>query len=205
MLEEAEGDARYLLRGFDTTIAPGARSIVRAHLGPEAIVEAPGLPTEAMLSLDLEGRPVIFVRPRLPSQLFRWNVIHELVEWHVHVTGRMGEDQEDYVEMTTACMVVPRQALIRRVHQVGHDWGLLAVGFNTTETCVALRYFEVFGIAGAVDAPTKIRARGPERAWQVPETIRSISRGRLIVPGLKKAQLSDPRRVVIAEVDIDVA
>src|SRR5678815_3153392 len=95
MLSEIEGEAAWLLREFDLRKPPGARAVVQRHLGPGAIRTAGGIVgADAKLLADLHGRSLIFVRPKLSPERFRWAVFHELAEWHLQQIRYQAPDIE---------------------------------------------------------------------------------------------------------------
>jgi hypothetical protein len=152
---------------------------------------------DAQMIPSLHGKPAICIRSTLPRAAFRWAVLHELAEWHLQRIGYRGENVEQMAELVTACLVVPRAAFTARLRELGERWDQLAIGFDTSQTCVALRFLEVRDVPGAVDAPTQIRARGPARGWQSDETIRRLVRTEALPIGLRKTRLTDDRRRVL--------
>jgi len=177
VLSDLEGEAAWLLRDFDLRKPPGARAVVQRHLGPGALRTAGNLVgADAKLLPDLHGRTLIFVRSKLEPAAFRWAVLHEVAEWHLQRVGYRGENVELAAELLTAALVVPRESYKVALRLHGEEWEQLALGFATTQTCIALRHGEVTGEPLAVVAPLTVRVRGEEWAWPDERELRRVAR-----------------------------
>jgi hypothetical protein len=195
VLTELEGEAAWLLREFDLRKPPGAKAIVQRHLGAGAVRVASIVGADAKLCPDVHGRTLIFVRPRLSPESFRWAVLHELAEWHLQRVGYRSEDVEQAAELLTAALVVPRESYRGALRVHGEAWEQLALGFATTQTCIALRHGEITGEPLAVVAPATVRVRGQEWAWPPEPELRRLARATR--PGLRRGVLTDDRRRIV--------
>lgn len=155
---DVEGEGTWLLRGLGD--APGARDLVRQHLGADAIRVVPrhALPAPAAFARVL-GVPRIYVRAGASKVELRWNLCHELAEWHLGEIGYRGEDVELVAEALTATLVAPRPAFLRTA-RIGRSLPSLAAAFVATETACALRLAETRCVdAAAVVRPGLVRVR----------------------------------------------
>lgn len=158
---DVECEAAWLLRPFPG-VAPGARALIAAHLGDDAVVVAP-LKGRDGDRCKHQKKTVIFVRPKLPKLQLRWVLIHELCEDHLDELDYREHDREEIAEALTAALVMPRLVLHREVARRGRCMVSLADAFKTTQTSVALRLGEARCVeASAVVRPGLVRVRSPE-------------------------------------------
>lgn len=191
---DVECEARWLLRDFDRT--PGARALVRHHLGPDAVIEVPGLRTPAELS-TVNYKPVIAVKAHLPPRALRWALLHELSEWHLQQLDYREEDVERVAESLTAAIALPRDAYRAAVRRCGPAFEQLSLDFDTAQTCCALRFGEVTGTPTLVGSPSAVRARGEPWGWPQDEGEARRFLRLPALPGLARAQLDGRRRVAV--------
>jgi hypothetical protein len=158
---DVEGEARWLLRGIDGV--PGARALAKKHLGEDAVRVVPrhALPVPAALA-KVNGQLRIYLRSGMTRADERWNICHELAEWHLGELGYDEPDVEEVAETLAAALVAPREPF-RRIALASRDLPQLAEAFTTTQTAVALRLAEARCVeAAAVVRPGLVRVRAPD-------------------------------------------
>lgn len=198
---DAQGEADWLLSKCKGD-APGARSIVRAHLGPGSILEVAMLPIAPAKLSDRDGRPIIMVRPRLLPEIERWYILHELAEWRLQALDYREHDAEQQADAIAAALVMPRRAFLAELRHQGRRFSRLAKAFVTSETAVSLRYGETTTIPTAVIDPYQVRTRGDEYGWPAPPVLRGLAQAKRLPRdiGIERLSLRDDkrRRVLIA-------
>lgn len=153
---DVEGEAAWLLKGFDGV--PGARALIKHHLGSGSVVVLAGLSRDGMLA-KVNGTWRIYIRARLTSLKERWTLLHELAEWQIKNVGYQGPDIETCAEALAGAVAVPRSAYLSRRDTA---WPAIAADFAVTQTCAILRHGEVTGESVAVATPRKTFVRGSE-------------------------------------------
>ena len=192
---DADAEAGWLLRDFDARHPPGARAVVRHHLGADAIIRVSGLigaPAELAM---VHGEFRIALRQRIGPEAERWFLLHELGEWRLKQLDYREDDIELVAEAIAAALVLPREAYRIELREHGRHFRSLARAFLTPETAAALRLGEVTGEPVAVIAPARIRVRGDEDwVWPPEEQLRWIAAARQMPPGVRRVVLTDDRR-----------
>ena len=145
-------------------LEPEETSIIQlAHalLGEDAVefVWYERLPGDGALALRY-GLPCIKVRAGISRERKRFALAHELAEWWLASEQYTGEDAEDIADALGAALLVPRINYVDALRSHGRNWSALAKLFGTTETCVVLRFGEIFSEPLRLVTPVRIRERG---------------------------------------------
>lgn len=195
---DPQAEADWLLR--DLPGAPGARAIVRHHMGRESIVVVAHAVLPAKLT-DHDGQALVMVRGRLLPEIERWYLLHELGEWRIKQLDYRGADTEQVADAIAACLVLPRDAYASELRSYGRRFGRLARAFLTTETAAARRLGEVTGEPVVVIAPSSIYVSGDAYGWPGETELRGLAKARRLPPGVKRVALGDDkrRRVLLAK------
>lgn len=205
--EEVERIAVQLYReaGFDGEEPIPPPRLARAILGSNAVrlIEQRAIRGPAVLArVGSEWR--IYVREDLDAQQRLFCVAHELGELAMHREGLLddkGVDPEDASDRIAAALIAPRPAARAAYKKKpagwqGHPeaWAQLALAFNSSESCAALRYSEATGTPLILLTPKVIRRRGDWMPWPAEHELRSEASH----PGIVKARLrDDPQRLVV--------
>lgn len=186
----------YRSAGIEPAELPGVTALAVRLLGPGAIQERTALQRRAKL---VRAARQIWIQPQLTPEQRTFSIAHELAEWHLdHVSGSI-PDREVLCDAIAAALVVPRDALLHAIRNVGRDLERLARHFVTTQSTVALRIGEVTGQPVALVTPQRIVVRGDPWPWPEAQQLRDIARGDEH-PALRRTRLTDERRRVTLEV-----
>lgn len=200
---EGTAEALYRMAGLDSGDGAKPLELARRLLGPSSVrvVHAAALIGDGAFAV-VNGEPRIYVRAKLPRNRRRWLLSHELAEWWLWRERYREPDVELLADALAAALIAPRQLFLRAVRRDGQQLPLLALRFNVTESCAALRVGETTGTPTALLAPSRpIRFRGDERAWPNEAELWRAARAATELPGIARSKLTDePRRVVLTAV-----
>lgn len=193
---DVEGEADWLLRHFDPMQPPSAETLVRYHLGADAIrlARLSGQDGQAIVE---DGRDIVLVRPGLATERRRQVLFHELAEVRLARIGYQERDVEARADQLGAALVAPRIAFRAAVASVGRRFGELARIFIATEALVAIRYGEVTSRPTVVLTPTRVHVRGDDNAWPPEPVLRAIAKAGRLPPGIEVAALGDDPRCAV--------
>lgn len=200
-LEDIEGEAGVLYRstGFELDEPAPMLELARRALGRGCVlqVHARAIPGDACLA-TVGGERRLYLRRGLSPERARWAIAHELGHWALGVDSSSREN-EDNCDALAAALVAPRAAFRAALRECGDRYHKLAVWFQTTESCAALRLGEVTGDPLALIAPARVRVRGSEFVWPGEAELRQLA-AKPRVPGVRKARLRDDQRRVAMRV-----
>lgn len=195
---EAIAEKLYEKAGIKPRGAADPLRLARALLGKDAIkvFRDPALRADAYLArVGRQWR--IYLRAGLAPEMARFNLGHEIAEWHIATTPALREradlDLEQLADRVAAALLTPREFATETCKRIGPRWSQLALDFATTESCAALRYGEVLDEPLVLLTPRKERRRGWPWRWPSAAELRADEP----CPGVAKAYLrDDPSRIV---------
>lgn len=193
---DVETEADWLLRNFDPMQPPSAETLVRFHLGADAIRLARMAGRDGQAIVE-DGRDLILVRPRLPPERRREVLFHELAEVRLARIGYDKQDVEARANQLGAALVAPRLPFRATVAHVGRRFGELARIFIATEALVAIRYGEATGRPTVVLTPTRVHVRGDDNAWPPEPVLRALAKTNRLPPGIELVPLGDDPRCAV--------
>ena len=197
---DAEGEARQLLERhlWDMSDVPGARRLVEAALGKDAVRR---VPPSALRGAEGElarvnGAPRVYLSSRLGPLRSGFVALHELAHHHLGTDAHGSPELEALCDAIAGALLCPRRAFRAAVSAHGMAWAQIAIDFNVEESCAILRYGEVMGEPLALVAPRSVRVRGQDWTWPDERGLRRLARAG--GPGVARTELAgDTRRVVL--------
>jgi hypothetical protein len=204
-IEDADSHATVIigLAGLTTDKHHGVYAIASNLLGVDAIREVkhrsfPGdaalVPRDGfLLGADPTDRTAweILVWSRASDERKIFAVAHEVAEWYLKVVRYVGEDVEDVANAIAAALVAPRRPFIQAVKRHGFKLSKLALDFDTTQTCMALRYGEALRKPVAVLTRSRCRYRGETWKFHPQEFLRECVAKNLSPLFAEKKKITD--------------
>lgn len=190
---DVECEGELLLAGLSSSV-PGARAIAAHHFGPDPITVVPMRRCTEVV--ELYGRPHICLPSKLTREQQRWEICHEVGEWHLDRLDYREQDREEIAEALAAVLVMPRRPLHRAIARHGRSLPQLADAFTTTQTSIALRLGEARCVeASAVVRPGLVRVRSPD-GFVMPSERELVAVASGAPSPLERHVLTDARRRV---------
>lgn len=166
--------------------------LAKLELGERGVYWAPRLRGGPAMTFVLHGERKIAIKKKLPPELARFLLGHELAHVILEREGYVGvgmDDLEDACDLLGAALMAPQPAVASFVRQRGLDLAGAAKAVGATQTWAGLRFGEALDWPVAVIAPKRLRVRG---LWTCPlETIRVLAKGSS--PTVRKVAITDSR------------
>jgi hypothetical protein len=188
---EAIGREVYEAAGMPSDAAPdgGAVELALRLFGQEVIYERPKPMVEAGIAV-IGGTQRIVLKAGISHRRANFLVAAMLV--------RLVTDAPFSLEDSAAAWIVaPSAAFRREIAVVGIDIGELACRFAVTETCAALRTFEVTARDGAVMTPDRVYKRGPMLARVDDVDVIAMTKRRKLASCKRLAIGDEPGRIAL--------
>jgi hypothetical protein len=145
---------------------------------------------------------VINVRDTLNARQLNHAIAHELGEWFLRCRGYAEPDVEELSGRVAAAICVPRPAFVAAHARLGDDLAALSAEFRVSQSLMALRVAECFGVPTALITRRVVRTRGA--MWEWPATREAwdalVAKVRGRRNGLSIHQLADSRTRVVLRV-----
>lgn len=153
----------------------GAVAVAESLYGPHCVHRQPRALAEGSMAIVMGSRR-IYIRSELSARRAHFAVARVVARAEL---GRLGHFGETDLECRIAgYLAAPDETFMPLFERHGYDLVSLSARCVVTETCAALRAFEVANGDGAVVTPERVYKRGRGLGWVGDDEVRAVARAR---------------------------